>query len=50
MAWAVTNQVSEAAIADGLIFMAVAMVLVRTAVIGIRASRLPGQAPAVENA
>jgi hypothetical protein len=50
VAWAIANQVSEAAITDGLIFMAVAMVLVRTGVIGVRASRLPGQAPAVGNA
>ena len=50
VAWAIANQVSEAAITDGLIFMAVVMVLVRTAVIGVRASRLPGQAPAVGNA
>ncbi len=50
VAWAIANQVSEAAITDGLIFMAVTMVVVRTAAIGVRASRLPGQAPAVENA
>jgi hypothetical protein len=39
--WAIANQVSLAAITDGLIFMALAMVLVRTAGLGIRASRLP---------
>jgi hypothetical protein len=32
----------QAAITDGLIFMAIAMILVRTASIGIRASQLPG--------
>jgi hypothetical protein len=48
--WAITNQVSEAAITDGLIFMALAMVLVRTAGLGIRASRLPAPALAVQNA
>jgi hypothetical protein len=39
--WAIAHQVTEAAITDGLIFMAVAMVLIRTASIGFRASRLP---------
>ena len=46
VSWAIANQVSTAAITDGLIFMALAMVLVRTAGIGFRASRLPG-APAL---
>jgi hypothetical protein len=41
VSWAIANQVSVAAITDGLIFMALAMVLVRTAGIGFRASRLP---------
>jgi len=41
VAWAVANRVTEAAIVDGLIFMAITMVLVRTAVLGVRASRLP---------
>jgi hypothetical protein len=48
--WAVTNQVTEAAITDGLIFMAVVMVLMRTAGIGLRASRLPVPALAAQNA
>jgi hypothetical protein len=39
--WAIAHQVTEAAITDGLIFMAVAMVLVRTAGIWFQASRLP---------
>jgi hypothetical protein len=39
--WMIANQVSVAAITDGLIFMALAMVLMRTAGIGFRASRLP---------
>ena len=42
--WCVANQVSAAAIIDGLIFMAVVMVLVRTVGLGVRASRLPRQA------
>lgn len=41
VAWAVANQVTAAAITDGLIFMAVAMVAVRAIALGIRASRLP---------
>lgn len=40
-AWAIANQVSPAAITDGLIFMAVVMLLVRTAGLWLRASRLP---------
>jgi len=51
VSWCITNQVSEAAITDGLIFMAITMVLIRTAGLGVRASRLPapagsGHAPA----
>ena len=42
VSWAIANQVTVAAITDGLIFMAIAMVLVRTGALGIRASRLPG--------
>jgi hypothetical protein len=41
--WAVANQVTEAALTDGLIFMAVAMIIIRTAALGARARRLPGQ-------
>jgi hypothetical protein len=41
VSWAVANRVTEAAITDGLIFMAVAMILVRTIGLGARASRLP---------
>ena len=44
VSWAIANQVSEAAITDGLIFMAIAMVLVRTAGLAGRASRLPAPA------
>ena len=42
VSWAISNQVTVAAITDGLIFMAIAMVLVRTIALGIRVSRLPG--------
>ena len=47
VSWAIANQVSLAAITDGLIFMAVAMVLVRTAGLRVRASCLP--APALDH-
>jgi hypothetical protein len=36
VSWAIANQVTVAAITDGLIFMAIAMVLVRTIGLGIR--------------
>jgi len=39
--WGATHQVTGAAITDGLIFMAIAMVLVRTAGVAARATRLP---------
>ena len=38
--WCLVHQVSGSAITDGLIFMALAMVLVRTASLGTRARRL----------
>jgi hypothetical protein len=44
VSWAVANQVSLAAITDGLIFMAIVMVLVRTAGLRVRATRLPHRA------
>ncbi len=43
--WCATHQVTGAAITDGLIFMAIAMVLVRTAGLAARAARLPSSAP-----
>jgi hypothetical protein len=46
--WAVANKVAEAAIVDGLIFMAIAMVLVRTGSLAVRASRLPAAAGTVQ--
>ena len=49
VSWAIANQVSEAAITDGLIFMAIAMVLVRTVGLATRASRLPTPALATQN-
>ena len=48
VSWAIANQVTLAAITDGLIFMAVAMVLVSTIGLGLRASRLTEQAPVRE--
>jgi hypothetical protein len=50
VSWAVTNQVTAAAITDGLIFMAIAMVLVRTVGLRVRATRLPVSAPSAPNA
>jgi hypothetical protein len=44
--WCVASQVSEAAITDGLIFMAVTMIIVRTAGLRVRAVRLPAPAAA----
>jgi hypothetical protein len=41
VSWAMANNVSVAAITDALIFMAVVMVVVRTAALAIRAARLP---------
>jgi len=39
--WCATHQVTGAAITDGLIFMAIVMVLTRTAGLAARANRLP---------
>ena len=50
VSWAIANQVTVAAITDGLIFMAIAMVLVRTIGLGVRASRLPGAEPVGQDA
>jgi hypothetical protein len=43
VSWGIAHQVSVAALADGLIFMAIAMILVRTVTLGVRASRLPAR-------
>jgi hypothetical protein len=51
VSWAIANQVTQAAITDGLIFMAIAMVLVRTGGLAVRASRLPAApAPVLQDA
>jgi hypothetical protein len=50
VSWAVANQVTVAAITDGLIFMAIVMVLVRTAALRLRASGLAAPALAAQNA
>jgi hypothetical protein len=42
--WLAANSILSAAITDGLIFMAVAMLLTRTAGLAIRARSLPGAA------
>ena len=39
--WCAAHQVTSAAITDGLIFMALTLVLVRTAALAARAARLP---------
>jgi hypothetical protein len=44
VSWAIANQFSEAAITDGLIFMAIVMIIVRTAGLAVRASHLPSPA------
>jgi hypothetical protein len=46
VAWGIAHQVSEAAITDGLIFMAIVMVIARTAGLGARAARLSSPAAA----
>jgi hypothetical protein len=46
VSWCITNQVTQAAITDGLIFMAITMVIIRTAALAGRAARLPQPAPA----
>ena len=38
--WMIAHQVSVAALTDGLIFMAIAMVLIRTAGLGLKAARV----------
>jgi hypothetical protein len=50
VAWCVAHQVSEAAIVDGLIFMAVMMILARTGGLAVRAARLPRAVPAPQHA
>jgi hypothetical protein len=45
--WLAANSILGAAITDGLIFMAVAMLLTRTAGLGIRARRFPAAAATV---
>jgi hypothetical protein len=44
--WAVREHVSAAAITDGLLFMAVAMLLTRTIALAVRAAGLPSATPA----
>ena len=41
MSWAIASQVSAAAITDGMIFMAIALILIRTAGLLVLAARLP---------
>ena len=46
--WCLVHQVTVAAITDGLIFMAITMVLIRTAGLAARATRLPRAPLAVQ--
>jgi hypothetical protein len=48
--WSVAHQVSFAAITDGLLFMAVAMVLTRTIGLATRARHLPGRTAQIQAA
>ncbi len=48
--WLIANSIPSAAITDGLIFMAVAMLLTRTIGLFIRSRRLPGAAAPVADA
>ncbi len=51
VSWAIASHVTLAAVTDALIFMAIMMVLVRTAGLYVRASRLPAApARALQNA
>ena len=50
VAWCVAHQVTEAAITDGLIDMAIVMIIVRTAGLSVRASRLPQRELTPQNA
>lgn len=51
VSWAIANHVTEAALTDALIFMAIAMVLIRTAALGVRAAALKdAPAPSVAGA
>jgi hypothetical protein len=49
VSWAIAHQVSLAALTDALIFMAMAMVLVRTVGLGVRASHLSPDALAPQD-
>jgi hypothetical protein len=48
--WCIAHQVTEAAITDGLIYMAIVMIVMRTAGLRLRASRLPQQALTAQHA
>jgi hypothetical protein len=50
VSWSIAHHVTEAAIVDGLIFMAIVMVLVRTIGLGVRAARLAAALPARHDA
>jgi hypothetical protein len=48
--WLGTHHITSAAITDALIFMAVGMLLTRTAALRLRPAALPAGAPAPEHA
>jgi hypothetical protein len=47
--WCLAHQVTVAAITDGLIFMAIGMIVVRTVGLATRAAKLPSQAPLLQS-
>jgi hypothetical protein len=50
VSWCIAHQVSEAAITDGLVFMAIVMILARTGGLAVRSSRLPSPAAEPQHA
>ncbi len=49
VAWCIAHQVSEAAIVDGLIFMAIVVIVARTGGLAVRAAQLPHDVPTAQH-